>query len=192
MTGAAHDRVRGISDDAVDVCDQVLIGLEPSDDEPTDDDPQPCEPFLRPYLLRDRLFQGVAYRARASTRVKQRVSTLQPQISVEEYGSTGVAHPRIGASKTRRTSQEARSERKVVGQHPERLVMAERAPGPEVATVESEHSLGVVLGGKGHVHRIREIQVQVAIAGAHRLGDTQVVLGDLGQDDTTSPASFDA
>lgn len=45
------------------------------------------------------------------------------------------------------------SELKIVGEYPERLVVAQGAYGPEVASVEGEDRVRVVVGGERHVDR---------------------------------------
>ncbi|MFF3275211.1 hypothetical protein ACFYWU_30400 [Streptomyces chrestomyceticus] len=55
---------------------------------------------------------------------------------------------------------------------------------PGIASVGRKFRCGVVLKGKGSLHRIREFQAHVVVADVHRLGDTQMILRDLGQNDT--------
>jgi hypothetical protein len=70
-------------------------------------------------------------------------------------------------------------------------VAAQRAHGAEVAAVESEDRVRVVVGREGDVHRVGEIEVERTVPGPHGLGGREVDLGDLGHDDPayTHPAA---
>lgn len=50
---------------------------------------------------------------------------------------------------------------------------AQRAHGAEVAPVEGEDRVGVVVRGQRHVHRVGEVQVQGGAAGPDGLGGAQ-------------------
>jgi hypothetical protein len=48
-------------------------------------------------------------------------------------------------------------------EYPERLVTAQRAYGPEAPSVEGDHRVRVMVGGKRHVHRVGEVELQRAV-----------------------------
>ncbi|GGS61219.1 hypothetical protein GCM10010270_35220 [Streptomyces violaceus] len=77
------------------------------------------------------------------------------------------------------TAEGPASEREVVGKYPQRPAAAQRAYGTEVSSVEGENRVRVAVGGKRHVHRVGEVEVQRAVSDTDGLGGAQVVFRDL-------------
>ena len=70
-------------------------------------------------------------------------------------------------------------------------MVAQRADRAGVAAVEGEYHIGVVRGCEGDVHRVSKIQIKRAVLSANELRDTQLLFGDLRDDNPATPSSPD-